>query len=146
MQDVSCKSIMFKVKRARSVIHSVAHHGVSALSWLHPRLGEESKSQKVQEISYDFCVSKVTTGGFEPSTETEKAFSALQETFERIGSTEKVFLSQLSNASITFGFFNGRWPNYCICSVTSIDGKNVKVKVDGFGKKYGLLSKFRSYS
>ena len=92
MAGVSCKSIMFKVKRARSVIHSVAHHGVSALSWLHPRLGEESKAQKVQEISYDFCLSKVTTDGFQPSEETEKAFSALQDTFERIGSTEKVFL------------------------------------------------------
>jgi len=59
---------------------------------------------------------------------------------------EQVFLSQLSRASITFGFFKGRWPNYCICSATSLDGKNVKVKVDGFGKKYRLLSKFQSYS
>lgn len=137
---------MFRVKRARSVIHSVAHHGVSALSGLHPRLGEESKAQKLQEITYDFCRSKIATDGFQVSTETEKALSALQETFERIGAAEEVLLSQLSNASITFGFFKGRWANYCICSVTSLDGKNVKVKVDGFGKKYGLLGKFQSYS
>ena len=137
---------MFRVKRARSVIHSVAHHGVSALSWLHPRLGEEGKAQKVQKVTYDFCSSKITTDGFNASAETKRAFSTLQETFERIGSSEEVFLSQLSNASITFGFFKGRWPNYCICSATSLDGKNVKVKVDGFGKKYGLLSKFQSYS
>ena len=137
---------MFRVKRARSVIHSVAHHGVSALSWLHPRLGEEGKAQQLQEITYDFCLSKISTDGFQASTETEKAFAALQETFERIGTAEEVFLSQLSSASITFGFCKGRWPNYCICSATSLDGKNVKVKVDGFGKKYGLLSKFQSYS
>lgn len=137
---------MFRIKRARSVIHGVAHHGVSALSWLHPTLGEEGKAQELKEITYDFCLSKISTEGFQPSLSTENAFSALQETFERIGAAEKVFKSELSDAYITFGFYKGRWPNYCICSVTSKNGKVVEVKVDGFGKKYGILSRFQKYS
>ena len=137
---------MFRIKRARSVIHSVAHHGVSALSWLHPKLGEEGKEQNFDEISYNFCSSKITTEGFLPSLETSNAFSSLQETFERISATEKVFISEINDANITFGFYKGAWPNYCICSLTSKNGKVVKVKVDGFGNKYNILSKFKKYS
>ncbi len=137
---------MFRVKRARSVIHSLAHHGVSALSWLHPKLGEESKEQKIVEVTYDFCNSQVITEGFKSSNETKNAFAALQQTFERIASGEKIYLSQLNSASITFGFKQGRWPNYCICCLTSKNGNSIQVKTDGYGKKLDLLSNFKNYS
>lgn len=137
---------MFKVKRARSVVHSAAHHGVSALSWLHPRLGEECKAQNLSEVSYDLHASRITTKGFSASKETQMAFSALQSTFERIAATEKIHPVELSAVFITFGFNRGYWPNYFLCSLTSKNGKVAKIKVDGFGKKYGLLSKFQNYS
>lgn len=137
---------MFRIKRTRSVIHSIAHHGVSALSWLHPRLGEESKVQRITEVSYDFCISKIVTQGFNASQETLNAFSTLQSTFERIAATEKVCLAQLNKAVITFGFKQACWPNYCLCCVMAKNGNEVQVKVDGFGRKYGLLGNFNNYS
>lgn len=134
---------VFRVKRARSVVHSTAHHAVSALSWLHPKLGAESKAQGVTEVTYEFLTSTITTENFTASQETKKALLALQLTFERIGASENIFLAQLDSAFITFGFPNGRWPNYCLCSVTSKAGKTVKVKVDTFGNRYSLLSTVR---
>ncbi|WP_434939010.1 hypothetical protein ACRWQN_16905 [Shewanella sp. HL-SH8] len=134
---------MFKVKRSRSVIHSVAHHAVSALSWLHPRLGQECLGQNVIELNFDLLNSNITNQNFVASNETKMAFNTLKSTFERIAEAEGVEVNQLVNASISFGFAKDHWPNYCCCSCTSSSGKFVSVKVDGLGNKYGLLSTVR---
>jgi len=137
---------MFRIKRARSLIHSLAHHGVSALSWLHPRLGEECKLQSVAEIVYDLLNGKIYNSEVTLSKESLMAFGGLKVNFERIASLEGIYADQLSNASICFGFKGGTWPNYCICSIESKSGKKLDVKVDSFGNKYGLLSQFQSYN
>jgi hypothetical protein len=134
---------MFKVKRARSVIQSVAHHAVSALSWFHPRLGEECSKQRVSELSFDLLNNNIKIQNFVASNETEQAFTTLMSTFERIATAEGITLNQLTEATISFGFAKDHWPNYCCCSCTSDSGKSLSIKVDGFGNKYGLLGKVR---
>ena len=134
---------MFKVKRSRSVIHSLSHHAVSALSWLRPRLGKECSNQSVTEISFDLLNRNVLNKKIVVSNETKTAFDTLSITFERIALAEGVLLSQLTEASLSFGFSKNNWPYYCICTCTSLSGKTLEIKVDMFGNKFGLLSKVR---
>jgi len=136
---------MFRIKRARSVIHSVAHHGVSALSWLHPRLGEECKTQGFKEIEFDLIEGNITSNAFTPSQETINAFSALKETFYKLAIGENISISDLYSTLIIFGFERGRWPSYCVITLSTVEGKKISVKVDEFGRKYGPLSKYGAH-
>lgn len=131
---------MYRIKRARSVIHSLAHHGVSALSWLHPRLGDECASSGLTEVEFDLIGEQITTKEFNGSKETLLAYNALRDTFKQILKSEKMDLSHIQSASITFGFKNESWPNFCICTIAGSDSDPIKVKVDWCGNKYNLLS------
>ena len=131
---------MYRIKRGRSVIHSLAHHGVSALSWLHPRLSEECNKSGVTEVSFDLIDALITTKEFNGSKETLLAYNALKETFDQIMAAEKIDLSFIESASITFGFNRKSWPYFCICTMTGKDSKKIKVKLDWLGNKFNLLS------
>lgn len=139
--SVSCTT-MFRVKRARSVIYSLAHHGVSALSWLHPRLGQECQKADIAEVEFDLVKGVLVADAELFSEPTLKAFGTLKKTFERIASSEGINRENFESASILFGFKKGEWPNYCVCCARG-NGKEISVKVDGFGRKYGLLSQFQ---
>ena len=133
---------MFRLKRARSLIQSIAHHGVSALSFLHPRLGEEAKEQSLKTIEIDLLSGKAITENFVPSENTKKAVSELKEMFFKISEAEDINNDEVVKANIVFGFERGRWPSVCWASVTGNNGKVATVKVDGFGKKHHALSKY----
>ena len=133
---------MFRLKRARSLVQSIAHHGVSALSWLHPRLGEEAKKQSLSSIEIDLLTGKVITADFVQSDNTSAAISALKERFYNIAEAEGTDKSEIAKANIIFGFERGRWPSVCWASVTGNNDNIASVKVDGFGKKHHALSKY----
>ena len=137
---------MYRIKRARSVIHSLAHHGVSALSWLHPRLGEECYSSGLSEVTFDLINVKISTVNFKASKETLCAFDNLRETFEKILKAEIMDLSVIQAANITFGFKNDNWPYFCVCELTGSDSKLIQVKLDWCGNKFSLLSECKPYS
>jgi len=133
---------MFRIKRARSVIHSIAHHGVSALSWLHPTLGEECKSQNLESIGFNLTSGKFISKEFISSEETKNAFETLRETFSKIAESEGIDLSFIEKSTIVFGFERDEWPSYCLCGLNLSDGREISIKVDGWGRKYGPLSKY----
>ena len=133
---------MFRKKRARSVIHSIAHHGVSALSWLHPRLGEECANQGLASVEINLLEAAVSTNGFIASDETKNAINALKETFSKIAASECIDVTELAEATIQFGFEKGKWPSLCVAKMNDKNNNSVTVKVDGFGNKYSLLSKY----
>ena len=133
---------MFRKKRARSVIHSIAHHGVSALSWLHPRLGEECANQNLEYIVINLLEAAVSTNGFAASEETKSAINSLKETFLKIAASEGIDITELAEATIKFGFEKGKWPSICVAKMNDKNNISVSVKVDGFGNKYSLLSKY----
>ncbi len=137
---------MYRIKRARSVIHSLAHHGVSALSWLHPRLGEECKDSGVLEVTFDLVEGKITTKDFKASKETLCAYNALKATFEKILISESIHTGEIQSASINFGFKNSSHPYFCICTMAGFHSETINVKVDLMGEKFNLLSECRSYS
>jgi hypothetical protein len=133
---------MFRKKRARSVIHSIVHHGVSALSWLHPRLGEECANQNLEYIEINLLEAAVSTNGFTASEETKSAINSLKETFSKIAASEGIDITELAEATIKFGFEKGKWPSICVAKMNDKNNISVSVKVDGFGNKYSLLSKY----
>ncbi len=137
---------MYRIKRARSVIHSLAHHGVSALSWLHPRLGEECKKSEVPKVTFDLILGVITTSEFNASKETLSTYRALKVNFDRILNSENIDLSSVQSASITFGFRSDSYPSFCICKMVGIDEKEIDIKVDWCGNKYNLLSECKPYS
>lgn len=133
---------MHRKKRVRSLIHSIAHHGVSALSWLHPRLGEECKSQGLGFILIDLLDGLILTEEFIASNETLLAVKELSENFKRIAKVEALEVADLAHAKLEFQFRKGRWPSSCQVDVIGTDDTALKIKVDGMGKKYGVLSEF----
>lgn len=138
---------MHRKKRVRSLIHSIAHHGVSALSWLHPRLGEECKSQDLNSILINLLDGVIITQGFLASNETSLASKELSENFKRIAKVEGLDISDLVYAKIEFQFRKGSWPFACQVDVTGSDDTTFEIKVDGMGNKYGILSEFsQNYS
>ena len=133
---------MLKIKRARSLVHSIAHHGVSALSWLHPLLGQECREKNINSVEFNLLSGEITTENFVASYGTLMAFSTLKQTFENIANKENVFPNQISNAFIVFGFEKDDWPSYCISYMSGNNGKEINIKVDGFGRKYHALSRY----
>jgi len=133
---------MFRAKRARSVIHSIAHHGVSALSWLHPRLGEECTKQGYSKIEINLLEAMVSIQGFAASEETKNAITALKKTYSQIAESEEITIEELKEAKLEFGFEKGTWPSFCLAKMSDKNNKSVSVKVDGFGNKYGVPSKY----
>ena len=138
---------MHRKKRVRSLIHSIAHHGVSALSWLHPRLGEECKSQDLDSMLINLLDGMIITQGVLASKETILGAKELSENFKRIAKVEGLELPDLVYAKIEFQFGKGRWPSSCQVDVTGSDDTAFEIKVDGMGNKYGILSEFsQNYS
>jgi hypothetical protein len=131
---------MYRIKRARSVIHSLAHHAVSALSFLHPRLGEECLQSGLTEVKFDLIAELITGKEFKGSKETMSAYNALKATFEQILQSEGMDLSCIKTASINFGFKKDSWPSFCICTMTGLGTEPIHIKVDWCGNKYNLLS------
>ena len=131
---------MYRTKRARSVAHSIAHHGVSALSWLHPRLGEECIEQRITMVAFDLLTREICSENYVASRNTSSAVIALCETFAKIAKSEGIQLSEISKAEIEFSFKKGCWPQSCSASIGCADGKEVSTKLDGMGRKYNMLS------
>ncbi len=138
---------MHRKKRVHSLIHSIAHHGVSALSWLHPRLGEECKSQNLGIILINLLDGLILTEEFLTSNETLLAVKELSENFKRIAKVEGIEAADLAHAKLEFQFRKGRWPSSCQIDVMGTDDTVFEIKLDGMGKKYGILSEFsQNYS
>lgn len=129
---------MFRVKRARSLVHSIAHYGVNPRSSLHPRLGEESNAQSHATIEIDLLTGGVVTEHFSASTPTQNAVAELSKRFLPIAESEGIASDQIRSARITFEFERGYWPSICWASVTGDNNETVTTKVDGFGRKYHM--------
>ena len=132
---------MFRIKRLRSVSHSIAHHGVSALSWLHPRLGDECKRSNSASVEIDLLSGNFICDKSSFSNETMMASRALSKTFKDLLVVEKIDIKDIERANINFYFIRGRWPSSCEIAVVIGDGRDVYYKVDQFGNIFGR--KFR---
>ena len=128
---------MAKYKRLNSVSHSMAHHAVSALSYLHPHLGEACEKTKINTVKVNLLSENVYPNNLKKISELELSLNALKETFVRILQSEGFDMSIIKDAALTFYFSLERKDNYCsICNSKIIDkdDKVYEYTVDCMGK------------
>ncbi len=87
-----------------SVAHDVAHHAQSALSWLHPHLGDACKNAGMFEVSLDLLSGKPYPNWLVVSEPLRSATEALQHKFKVMVAGRGLNLDSLNSAVLKFLF------------------------------------------
>ena len=128
---------MAKYKRINSVSHSIAHHAVSALSFLHPYLGEACEKANIKSVQINLLSSHLYPDNLKEIKELETSLQTLKKTFIGILQAEGFSLSDLSEVTLTFSFEPKRTDNFCsMCNskIITNDGKTREYTVDFMGR------------
>ena len=130
---------MARIKRLKSVVHSLGHHGMSGFSALHPHIGEACKENGITSISINLIHE-----GFSPEIKTitkelNLSTNTLRKTFVEFLKTESYSITEIENGFIMFNFSNSVWPASCYLKVTTIQNKTIEVALDPAGKKATIL-------
>ena len=130
---------MVRTKRLRSVIHSIAHHGVSGLCHLHPHLGKARKVRNLDRYQLSLLPSQELSELEKNVNEIRLSAGALREQFMRIIEAEDLSLNDLSKACITYCFIRDSWPSGCHVFVETNMGKEIEVGIDSIGNPAEIL-------
>ena len=129
-------------KRLRSVIHSIAHHAISGLCYLHPHLGIKCKEVGIKSVRLNLL-----TGVYEPifndiPRELKLSTDTLLEKFVKLLLTEKIELDNLKEATAEFKFDKESWAEYCHVNVVTVAGKPLEVVVTSMGEVGEILGNY----
>ncbi len=115
---------MTKRKRLNSVAHSIAHHAVSALSYVHPHLGEACADVGVHHVVIDVMQDDPCPPEFRDRRPLRLSVGKLKETLSGILESEGFSLDALREAKLTFYFKQNRTDHYCsICNAVLVDSE-----------------------
>lgn len=103
---------MTSEKRLSSVCHSVAHHAVSGLSYLHPHLARACRASGLSEANVDLISGAPLPASLSASEELCLAVTSLRARFAQILESEGFALTDLLIARLLFEFANYR-DDYC---------------------------------
>ena len=126
-------------KRLRSVIHSVAHHAMSGLCYVHPHLGEQCKAASVREAEVDLCAGVIRSDGLTVTEPLRRGTVALREKFVGILASEDLLPDIIESATIRFQFGGSRWPISCYAALEDENGISLDVAVSSSGRKAETL-------
>lgn len=131
---------MRSTKRLRSVVHSIAHHAMSGLCYVHPHLGQARKSLGAERVSVDLLHSNIEPSPSPLPREIELSTNALRETFSRLLDAEALQISELTSAVAIF-FFKGdaTWPDGCLVQVETASGIKLEDAVGLDGHRAEIL-------
>lgn len=127
------------VKRLRSVIQSVGHHGVSGLCYVHPHLGELCKAANLTDAEIDLLSGKVLLEGIEIPRPLDLGAAALAAKFTEILGSESIDREALRVARIQFQFQGQRWPASCYIKVETSDGRTLEDAVSQSGRRAEIV-------
>ena len=116
-------------KRLRSVAHSIGHHGMSALSFLHPHLAEVCRAAGVRTARIDLLFGSLESPEISVPQPLALAISALSNRFSQILSSEGIDRTQLVHAIIEFRISpedKYGWPYKCYIRLQTLDGDLVE--------------------
>lgn len=123
-------------KRLNSVCHSIAHHAVSALSYLHPHLRQACNTIGVPCARVSLKEKNPCPEVFRHIEPLQLSILALREKFESILMSEGFTLAEIDSVDLTF-YFTPEFPDdYCsICDseIVSVTGKKYRYVVDYMG-------------
>ena len=132
---------MPSTKRLRSIAHSIGHHSVSGLSYIHPHLGERCGALSLSEASVNLLDGTVSLP--EPLPKFDPlalASRALHKRFIRLLESENVEAATLREASIMFQFIQSKsWPDGCYVRMTTHEGVVLEEAVASDGTRAEIL-------
>jgi len=131
---------MTSAKRLRSVCHSIAHHAVSGLSYIHPHLLEAARSAGVAQIEVQLLETDPCPERFRSNEPLRKSLKTLKDKFEAILKSEGFSLSDLAHAKLSFTADPAQNDNHCsICraNLSPLKGESVEYVVNYMGQRVG---------
>jgi hypothetical protein len=133
---------MKNIKRLRSVIHSTAHHAVSALCYMHPHLCEHCSNARLRVIKLNLFTGEYQPSFEKTSTELTLSTNGLVEKFAELLEVEGVNSKDISTAYAEFKCGKDNWPEHCVISVQTKEGKPLEVAVSAMGEVGKILGKY----
>lgn len=130
---------MISMKRLRNIVHSIAHHAMSGLCYVHPHLGTLAKDLGIKSISVNLINSNFDPEIPSPSKELLLSTNALREKFQSLLSSEDISLEDIQSAWATFDFLHGVWPTSCYVRIEITNGKFIEDAVDSTGQRAEIL-------
>jgi len=132
-------------KRLRSVVHSITHHGMSGLCFLHPHLGVVCKEHEWNEVAVDLLGAVAVPQLPNPSPELALSSDAFQAKFRQLLESEGIPIADLSSAVSVFQFeLSRRWPHACFTRVATVSGVQVEDVVGQDGHRAEILAPDKS--
>ncbi|WP_133155094.1 hypothetical protein [Kinneretia aquatilis] len=127
---------MPSIKRLSSVCHSAAHHAVSALSYVHPHLGQACDAAGVESSAVDLLAEDIYPSSLPRLEPLALALTALRDRFGAILTSEGFAPSDLHRALLHFEF-SPELPDYfcrrCSAVIVATNGKSFMHAVDWLG-------------
>jgi hypothetical protein len=128
---------MASEKRLSSVCHSIAHHAVSGLSYIHPHLRRACKDAGISSIVIDLKQSDPCPERFREIKPLKLSLAALQKTYERILGAEGFAPSAIDKMTLLFEFTDECRDDYCSnchAVLVSESGKIIRHSVNYIGQ------------
>ncbi len=124
-------------KRLNSVSHSIAHHAVSSLSYVHPHLRQAAKACARENIFINLLAAEPYPKGLSEILPLKNALISLKLRFMEILESENFSKSELKAALLMFEFpvqYADDYCSNCYSLLVSTAGKEYMAGVNYFGK------------
>ena len=124
-------------KRLNSVCHSIAHHAVSGLSYIHPHILRTCRDAGISKLSISLLDAEPCPPGFIEVQPLRLSLTALKNKFESILASEGFSIADISKVTLTFSPDINMGDDYCsIChaTLTSNTGQTYEHIIDCLGK------------
>lgn len=114
---------MRSTKRLRSVVHSIAHHAMSGLCYVHPHLGQARKPLGAERVSVGLLHPTMQPAPVPVPHDIEQSTEALRQKFSELLAREFLSASDLVSAIATFVYKGDcTWPEACLVQVETPSG------------------------
>jgi hypothetical protein len=129
---------MASTKRLNSVAHSLAHHAVSSLSYLHPYLAEACDGMGTSYVEFDLLVPHTYPEAIVRIKPLVLSLDELRNFLRRLLNSEGFRIEDISSVLLLFSFNLERLDYYCsICTATIVTaaGKKFEKTVNYLGNE-----------
>lgn len=129
---------MASTKRLNSVAHSIAHHAVSGLSYLHPHLSKACEAEGATYVEIDLLAIEPCPVRFRAISPVLLSIRELKNFYLRLLESEGFNEDDLTETRLLFSFDLKRFDHYCsVCTATlkAKDGKVFEKTVDYMGNE-----------
>ncbi|MCH7396151.1 hypothetical protein MMP66_18040 [Acinetobacter dispersus] len=128
---------MVSHKRLNSVSHSIAHHAVSSLSYVHPHLRQAAKACAKENVCINLLAVEHYPRYLPEIIPLKCGLVSLKQRFIEILESENFSKSELKTALLMFEFpvhYNDDYCSNCYSLLVSTAGKNYVAGVNYLGK------------